>query len=101
MTFPCKIYNGVKECTKIAGFFVFFLPRYEDRLRNEDLAVQAAYEKRKESKKLSQIKTKQIKPMPNLQPTQEEAYDFFTKVDWGPEIVSAYISLKMKIKTYN
>ena len=55
-------------------------------MRNEDLAVQAAFEKRKESKKLSQAKAKQIKPKQNLQPTQEEAYDFFTKVDWGPEV---------------
>ena len=64
--------------------------RYEDRLRNEDLAVQAAYEKRKESKKLSQTQAKQIKPKQNLQPTQEEAYDFFTKVEWGPETVSRF-----------
>ena len=35
--------------------------RYEDRLRNEDLAVQAAFEKRKESKKLSQQEDKKIK----------------------------------------
>ena len=65
-------------------------------MRNEDLAVQAAYEKRKESKKLSQTKIKQIKPMPNLQPTQEEAYDFFTKVDWGPEIVSTIFENQSK-----
>ena len=50
------------------------------------MAVQAAFEKRKESKKLSQASAKQIKPKPNLQPTQEESYDFFTKVDWGPEV---------------
>lgn len=63
--------------------------RYEDRLRNEDLAVQAAYEKRKESRKLSQKKaSKQVKQF--IQPTQEEAYDFFTKVDWGPETVSFF-----------
>ena len=56
--------------------------RYEDRLRNEDLAVQAAYEKRKESKKLSEItKTSKTK---DIQPTLEEAYDFFTKENWGP-----------------
>ena len=66
--------------------------RYEDRLRNEDLAVQAAYERRKESKKLSQKKYKSTKPRGfiNLQPTQEESYDFFTKVDWGPETVSNF-----------
>ena len=38
----------------------FFKIRYEDRLRHEDLAVQAAFEKRKESKKLSQKKRKQV-----------------------------------------
>ena len=52
------------------------------------MAVQAAYEKRKESKKLSQTLATQIKPKQSQQPTQEEAYDFFTKVDWGPETVS-------------
>ena len=52
--------------------------------------MQAAYEKRKESKKLSQTQAKQIKPKQNLQPSQEEAYDFFTKVDWGTETVSTY-----------
>ena len=71
-------------CQKILSSIYFF--RYEDRLRNEDLAVQAAFEKRKESKKLSQASAIQIKPKPNLQPTQEESYDFFTKVDWGPEV---------------
>ena len=69
----------------------YTLFRYEDRLRNEDLAVQAAFEKRKESKKLSQASAKQIKPKPNLQPTQEESYDFFTKVDWGPEVSKIHI----------
>ena len=57
--------------------------RYEDRLRNEDLAVQAAFERRKESKKLSQ-QQKQVK-LEKLKPTLEEAYDFFTRVDWAPE----------------
>ena len=56
--------------------------RYEDRLRNEDLAVQAAYEKRKESKKLSEV-TKASKTK-DFQPTLEDAYDFFTKENWGP-----------------
>ena len=59
--------------------------RYEDRLRNEDLAVQAAFEKRKESKKLSQ-QQQHIKPTLS-KPTPEEAYNFFTQVDWGPEEV--------------
>lgn len=59
--------------------------RYEDRLRNEDLAVQAAFEKRKESKKMSQ-QQQHIKPALS-KPTLEEAYDFFTRVDWGPEEV--------------
>ena len=53
--------------------------------------MQAAFEKRKESKKLSQASAKQIKPKPNLQPTQEESYDFFTKVDWGPEVSKIHI----------
>ena len=61
--------------------------RYEDRLRNEDLAVQAAFEKRKESKKLSQKERKHVRHVQAAQPTQEEAYDFFTRVDWGPEPV--------------
>ena len=69
----------------------YTLFRYEDRLRNEDLAVQAAFEKRKESKKLSQASAKQIKPKPNLPPTQEESYDFFTKVDWGPEVSKIHL----------
>ena len=59
--------------------------RYEDRLRNEDLAVQAAFEKRKESKKLSQ-QQQHIKPT-SSKPTPEEAYNFFTQVEWGPEEV--------------
>ena len=76
---------------------LFISTRYEDRLRNEDLAVQAAYEKRKESKKLSQTQAKQIKPKQNLQPSQEEAYDFFTKVDWGAETVSTYTGCEIHI----
>ena len=52
--------------------------RYEDRLRNEDLAVQAAYEKRKESKKLSTAK-RDLATNIDFQPTQEESYDFFTR----------------------
>ena len=71
------------------------MPRYEDRLRNEDLAVQAAFQKRKESKKLSQKKKREtiptIKQTSSLL-TQEEAYDFFTKVDWEAEIVSMILS---------
>ena len=55
------------------------------------MAVQAAFEKRKESKKLSQASAKQIKPKPNLPPTQEESYDFFTKVDWGPEVSKIHV----------
>ena len=75
----------------------YTLFRYEDRLRNEDLAVQAAFEKRKESKKLSQASAKQIKPKPNLQPTQEESYDFFTKVDWGPEVRKIHLIGSFKV----
>lgn len=58
--------------------------RYEDRLRNEDLAVQAAFEKRKESKKLSQQQQDKVQGISRLKPTLEEAYDFFTRVDWAP-----------------
>ena len=66
--------------------------RYEDRLRNEDLAVQAAFEKRKESKKLSQ--QQQDKVISKLKPpTLEEAYDFFTRVDWAPAIQHAEVCI--------
>merc|ERR1712020_470480 len=64
--------------------------RYEDRLRNEDLAVQAAFEKRKESKKLSQQEDKKIKSKTAqliIKPSQEEAFDFFTKTNWNLEKV--------------
>jgi hypothetical protein len=61
--------------------------RYEDRLRNEDLAVQAAYEKRKVSKKV-QHKSKPVKTnLTKFQPSQEEAFDFFTKEQWAPHVV--------------
>jgi len=71
-------------------------------LRNEDLAIQAAYEKRKESKKTSlptDRQRRQQKKSQNLQPSLEEAYDFFTKVDWGPENgVKSHIVHKLREK---
>ncbi len=61
--------------------------RYEERIKSEEIAVQAAYQKRKDSRKYHS-KSKSVKA---FEPTQEEAYDFFTKEDWLPDTaVSTY-----------
>ncbi len=64
--------------------------RYEERIKHEEDAVQAAYQKRKDSRK--QRRSQIIK---SFQPTQEESYDFFTKEDWLPnnETVSTVCSI--------